>query len=92
MTAQGGVTVATMTAGRMIQARAEELGAGSPAELARRLRARGVEVSRQAVAAWLRGDSSPSGERLACLLDVLALEGRARVDMAAAVALSGCSS
>ncbi len=83
--------MSTITAGKMIQRRAEELGADSAAEVARRMRARGVEVSRQAVAAWFRGDRSPSGERLACLLDVLALEGGARRDMAAAVALSGCS-
>jgi transcriptional regulator with XRE-family HTH domain len=91
MDGAGGAAVATKTTAstaERIQARAAELGAGSAAELARRLRARGCEVSRQAVGSWLRGESLPSGERLACLLDVLALEGRSRVDLAAAVALS----
>lgn len=79
----------TITAGKMIQRRAAELGAASASEVARRMRALGCEVSRQAVAAWFRGHSSPSGERLSVLLDVLALEGGARRDMAAAIALSG---
>ncbi len=84
--------VPTVTAGEMLQARVEELGVDTAAELARRMRARGCEVSRQTVSTWLRGVAVPStSARLACLLDVLALEGGARRDMAAAVALSGCS-